>query len=405
MRAVPAWLLAAALAAATASGEPPVAVFRPESLAIQQRHPVGGIPVPDHRLVLVADMPRDLRILRLLDPRFAPAAIPGGERLGLLVRPANRVQNVVADRQSQRDRAVRLTLEVTPPRQTSYRLIGISGTVEAVCGLGQPQLLDIDAVAANGTVFAAGADPAAVRLDDPGDADCALLFSAAMAERIANVSFLDAAGAAVAAKSPKLRPLDGGAVRATWDFEEGRAATVRISWFAELRTVSVPISIPLLEIPGGIPGIGDASAPLQAGKRPAPATPLARAAAAGDAAAAIALIDQGADPLVRGRDGTCALDHAAMGGSTEVAGLFIARTPPGAAAGLQGPSGLNPLHHAASAGAAAAIPLLMAWGVDPWQRAKDGRSAIDLARDLGQWQVLRLLLGNPPDAPDGGLSR
>ncbi|MBN8527281.1 MAG: hypothetical protein J0M02_18260, partial [Planctomycetes bacterium] len=71
-------------------GEAAIA-FRAEALQVSVRLPLAdGRVQSEHRLNLVADLPRDRDVLRLAEPRFAPVRSDTGELLGLLVRPASR---------------------------------------------------------------------------------------------------------------------------------------------------------------------------------------------------------------------------------------------------------------------------------------------------------------------------
>ncbi len=194
-----------------------------------------------------------------------------------------------------------------------------------------------------------------------------------------------------------------------------------------MRSVEIAIKVPSLNVPGGIPGIGDATAAHpRPPTRPAPRQPLHRAVADGDAAVIdwllladattlerpeadlrplqravvtgrLPLVERllaaGADATVRTRDGRSLLSLAVETGDEAMARFFLKRG--GDPAEVAATTGWTLLHQAVNADAPALVRLLLEAGVDPWTEAKDGRSAVDLARDQARWPILRMLLGNP----------
>lgn len=428
-------LAACALAlAALAAGEEPGIVFRAENLQISLRLPIAdGRAQPEHRLTLVADQPRDRTVLRLAEPRFTTVLTDTGERLGLLLRPANRTQQVANDRQARRERLLRLNLDLTPPALPVRSLIGLAGSVQLTVGVGPPQ---VQAVALQPRpampLPLPGLEGATIAVEEGAERRCVLILSQPLADRLAEVAFADAAGAVVVAKTPQSRPADGGGVRLQFEFEGGEPATARVGWFPTLRTDMVAISIPRLDIPGGIPGIGEATAPPSpppAAKPAAVKQPLHAAILAGDGAAVARILAAdpaalekpdgdgrralhravvlgrndlvqhlllaGADCAARTREGAfTALDLAATAGDAGCLELLLAAKADVAAV-IPG-NGWSALHQAVNSGSLLAVQTLLGHGADPWLAGKDGRSPIDLARDQGRWQVLRLLLGNPP---------
>lgn len=421
-------LLAAALAAAA---EPELPIFRAEALNVSVRLPLAdGAVQPDHRLTLIADLPRTCTVLRLSEPRFAPVATDTGERLGLLVRPANRIQNVILDRQAGRERVLRLNLDLTPPAAAIHRLTGVSGHVQVVLGQGVPQSMRVPvAPRPLPPMRIAGLDDASVQVEDAKDGKFALILPKAFADRVARIGFTDPAGATAAVKPGQNRTLDDGSLRLAYDPEATGAATAVIAWYPELATVDVTVVVPELAVPGGIPGIGDATAaaPALTAPPPAPKPPFLRAvhdgdlevirrllakdralleAAEGDGRRAIhraaalgrpavlaALLDAGAERDARTKDGLSALECAIAAGDPGCTALLLDRGADPLAA--HPATGWTPLHRAVNAGAAPLVDLLLQRGADPLARAKDGRSSQDLARDQSRWTILRRLLGNP----------
>lgn len=430
-------ILAIACVAHLLSGEAAPIVFRAEALQVSVRLPIAdGRAQPEHRLTLVADQPRDRTVLRLSEPHFTIVTADSGERLGLLLRPASRVQQVANDRQARRDRMLRLNLDLSPPERDVRSLLDLHGSVQLTIGEGQTDGVPISLrPRPEKPVAIAGIDGGTVQVEEVAERRVVLVLSPSLAERLAEVSFADAAGALVVAKAPQNRPADGGAVRLHFEIESGEAASARIAWFPVLRSETVEIRIPRLDVPGGIPGIGTANAPppsTPAVKLPQLKQPLHVAIAMGDGDAvrrilaadpttlerpegdgrrplhravvmgridlALVLLQAGADPAARTREGAyTALDLAATGGDTACVETLLAGT---ADLGAVIPSnGWSVLHQAVNAGAQLTVQSLLTHGADPWLPGKDGRSAIDLARDLGRWPILRLLLGNPPPSP------
>jgi len=125
--------------------------------------------------------------------------------------------------------------------------------------------------------------------------------------------------------------------------------------------------------------------------------PLHRAAVAGQVPALRQLLARGADREAFSVGGLTALHlAAAQGQAAALAALLesaadhtVAAQVPGAAT-----NGWTALHFAAMSGDGECLRLLLAAGADATREAKDGRSAIEFARDTNRLRVLRRLLGN-----------
>lgn len=408
--------------------------FRAEALQVSVRLPLAdGRVQSEHRLNLVADLPRDRDVLRLAEPRFAPVRSDTGELLGFLVRPASRVQQVANDRQARRERLMRVGLDLTPPARTVRSLFDLRGSVQVTCGAGSPASVHVGLrPRSEGAVAVAGLAGATIKVEEVEERRVVLVISPDLAGRLAEIAFADAGGAPVFAKPPQSRVVDGGATRLQFEMEAGEPVSAAVAWYPELAVETVAVAIARLDIPGGIPGIGDATAPPTpppAYKAPQLRQPLHAAIAAGDAAAVRRVLDADRDALERPEgDGRRPLHRAVVMGRNDIAEILLAagadasaRTREGAfdalalaAAGGDAASiaqllahradpaavipgnGWSALHQAVNTGSALAVQVLLAQGADPWLQGKDGRSPLDLARDLGRWTLLRQMLGNPP---------
>lgn len=426
-------ILLACLAARALAAEPALA-FRPDALQVSLRLAVGGDgrAHPEHRLTLVADLPRDRAVLRLAEPRFEPVRADTGELLGLLVRPGSRVQQVASDRNVRRERLLRLALDLTPPRAPVRSLHDLRGTVQVTVGSGSAEPVAVALrPAPAGPVAVPGLDGGSLRVESAEGRRVALVLSPALAERLAEVELLDAGGADLPARAPQTRAVEDG-TRLQFEAEAGEPAAALVRWHPVLRIEAVAIAVAQLDVPGGIPGIGGAGAPPApppAYRPPQVRQPLHAAVVAGDAAGvrrviaadpaaleraegdgrrplhraivlgradlAEILLAAGADAQARTREGSfTALDLAAAGGDAACAALLLARGADRASV-IPG-NGWSALHQAVNVGSPVTVQVLLAAGADPWLQGKDGRSPIDLARDQGRWPELRLLLGNPP---------
>ncbi|MCC6003801.1 MAG: ankyrin repeat domain-containing protein [Thermofilum sp.] len=131
-------------------------------------------------------------------------------------------------------------------------------------------------------------------------------------------------------------------------------------------------------------------------------TPLHRAAAYGRADAARLLLEHGADVNARDEYGWTPLHVAALQGRADVARLLLehgadvnVRTT-GAIVFVEDftkstYSGVTPLHLAAYGGHAEIARLLLERGADPSIRDKDGRTPLDVARERGYEEVVRVI--------------
>jgi hypothetical protein len=328
---------------------------------------------------------------------------------------------------------LRLNLDLTPPEQTVRCLLDLRGSVQLTIGAGPATAVAVAVrPRSEKPVDVPGLEGGTIQVEESPDHRVVLLISAALSERLADVTFTDAAGAVVIAKPPQNRPVNDGMTRMQFEIESGVAASASVGWFPELRTETVEIRIPRLDVPGGIPGIGDATAPPQpvaAGKPPQLKQPLHVAIAAGDEAAVhrilaadpaalerpegdgrrplhravvlgrndlvMVLLQAGADPAARTREGAfTSLDLAAAGGDTACVEILL--TNKADVAAIIPGNGWSALHQAVNVGSSLTVQTLMSHGADPGLAGKDGRSPIDLAKDQGRWTILRLLLGNPP---------
>lgn len=412
------------------AAEVPAFAFRAENLYLSVRLPTdAGTPGCSTRLVLIADQPRGTTLLRLREPRFRTVGTDTGERLALLVRPASRAVELAGDRQTTRDRAVRLSLDVSPPRVTVHRLLDLAGSVHLEVAVGEPRVVPIPLHPPPAHPLAIPDLPGSeVQVEDLKGSRMAVIVPAALARLLGEPEFVDADGAVANVRAPQRIPQPDGGVRLQFDLGGNGAVAMRLAWFPVVQDLAVPIAIPPLTIPGGMPGIGDASAPPRRQSRPRLRqplqiaildddrvafdwllladprargqvegdgfTPFHRALLCGRGGIAARLIVLGADPAAPVRDGRTPLQLAVAGGDPDCVRLLLDRHADVHA--LVPSTGWNLLHLAVDADAEAVVPQLLAAGLDPWEEAKDGRGAVDLARDQSRWRVLRALLGNAP---------
>ena len=123
-------------------------------------------------------------------------------------------------------------------------------------------------------------------------------------------------------------------------------------------------------------------------------TPLLLAAAAGRAAIAELLLDAGADANLVGRDGMTALMMASLSGHHAVVGLLIAR---GASVDARDAMGRTALWFAALASDLELARHLRNAGADPLITDLEGWSPLDLAIELGERPMIRLLTTDRPE--------
>ena len=121
----------------------------------------------------------------------------------------------------------------------------------------------------------------------------------------------------------------------------------------------------------------------------APADPLVDAASDNDAAAARALLAEGADPNARGDDGTTALHWAAYHDNVELARRLVEA---GATAGVINEYGSMPLTEAAAIGNPEMIRLLLDAGADVEAANADGQTALMVVSRTNKTEAAKLLL-------------
>ena len=161
-------------------------------------------------------------------------------------------------------------------------------------------------------------------VEEGKDRRLVLRCSPALAERFGQVVITGADGATLSPRPGRVLDTDKAGTRYGYDCELKDCARVSLSWFAEAKILTVTVAVARLDLPGGLPGIGEREVPPPA-KPPKFKPPRLQAIANGD------------------RD---------------------------------------------------EVRRLLAAGADPLAEAPDGRNAFDVARDLGRWRVLRVLLGN-----------
>jgi hypothetical protein len=127
-------------------------------------------------------------------------------------------------------------------------------------------------------------------------------------------------------------------------------------------------------------------------------TPLHQAALTNDAERAAALLDAGADPNASDRQRTTPLHMAAQTGSMSVAELLLSR---GARVDPTDGHGNTPLWTAifSSKGEGALIQLLRLHGADPYIANHHGKTPIDAARLIGNFDVAQFFVDLPEPAP------
>ncbi len=383
---------------------------------------------PDHHLVLATALPMDVAVLRASNMVFAPITTDTGERLGLLLRPANRTQSFAVDHAFNRDRQLKITLDLTPPWRPCARLIGLTGAVTLTVASGKRREGAMRATVGS-VVRAEGIGSAS--LTESSAKSITLVLSRDLADRLSGISARDAGDQELPGK-PRELTRDLATVKLALDVATERCERVVVSWFPDLEDRRIAVSIPAIEIPGGMPGIGALAeavpafpaSPPASPKAPVLKLPLHLAIVAGDASEVARLIDHGADREAMDADGRRPLHRAVALGQAEVVRALIerkvdvdARARDGSSAlqlaagsigmtsaliaagakvgGVAPGNGWTALHSAVAAGDAASVTALIAAGADPAATAKDGRSSLDLARDQGRWRLLRAMLGNP----------
>jgi uncharacterized protein len=114
------------------------------------------------------------------------------------------------------------------------------------------------------------------------------------------------------------------------------------------------------------------------------------AALKGQAKVAQLLLDHGASLESHNADGGSPLHDAALGGSTDVMSLLLDRGAQIDARDRE--SGATPLMLAASMGRVSGLTLLLKRGASPNLRDKQGRTALDRAKETGSAESIRLLV-------------
>jgi len=120
---------------------------------------------------------------------------------------------------------------------------------------------------------------------------------------------------------------------------------------------------------------------------------LHEAAFAGHVEIVAALLDAGSDANGADASGRTPLLEAARGGHADVLDVLLDHAPSAALAAAVDGEGHNALALAVTAEHCppALIERLLERGVDPQQRAVDGKRAVDVAAELGRWSLLALL--------------
>jgi ankyrin repeat protein len=124
-------------------------------------------------------------------------------------------------------------------------------------------------------------------------------------------------------------------------------------------------------------------------------TPLVLAAAAGRSAIAELLLDAGADVNLAGRDGMTPLIMASLSGHHAVVELVIARGP---RVDVRDALGRTALWFAALASDLDLARRLRVAGADPLLADLEGWSPLDLAIEVGERPMIRLLAADRPVA-------
>jgi ankyrin repeat protein len=120
-------------------------------------------------------------------------------------------------------------------------------------------------------------------------------------------------------------------------------------------------------------------------------TPLMRAASAGNATAAVELLQRGAWADVHNHQGLSALHIACMGSQTNVASALLAA---GASVNLCTADGTrrSPLFAAVVAGSVSTVTMLLAYGALVDSRDSDGTTSLIAASERGMADIVTMLL-------------
>ena len=389
---------------------------------------------PDYGLTLAVPLPIEASLLTVHDVRLMPALSDAGERIGLLFKAPNRRQTFGADSQANRDRVLRLALNLTPPFSATAVLHHLRGWFTVDLGWGRPQEDEADAT--TGASFAGGR----LTIAERDASTITVVYASDVFTGDGHLVFLDRDGHDLRGL-PVGDPVPvGNRSRQVWRLRNGDCVKMRVEWFAHVSHETLDLDIRDLPIPGGLPGIGAmVQPPLR--QRPRPMLPkpaqgaleqaldqnqpkvarplILKVAKDADLGAALQiavgkrehalvtlLLDHGA-PLSGGPTanlesgptiGCPPLLIAANNGDPAMVELLLARgaDPAVVCAAPGGGKGWTALHAAIAGGDAECVHALMGAGCDPERAATDGRNVYDLARDLERWRLLHDLLGNLP---------
>jgi hypothetical protein len=206
--------------------------FRPETLGLTY---ATAPPRTELLLHLCTQMPSEQRLLRVRGARFDPCVNEHGDRLAATTSP-----DVRPSWHRPLPNVLRLAIAIAPPPRSCRTLAAIRGTVELLVTTAPPATRELAPEAVTLPEVAG----ATITVIERKKQRLVLMLSAPLAERFDGIT--------VEAGRVQTEPLPDGSARVTVRDAEAKRLTLR--WHPQAQVLSVPVSIPRLDLPGGIPG-------------------------------------------------------------------------------------------------------------------------------------------------------